>query len=298
MPHAAVIAFANHQLAPHPAEPLQLAIRIAAAPPIALKSGARSEDLLEHRVDEGAVSESESSITIATAPRSVARGEAAPVRTLPRRGRITFDLVYGRARFPVGRTVQTWETDGTHYRLASRSETTGIVDLIRSQQQVFNSQGSLTADGLRPESFAMSRNRGRGAEESRASFDWKGASVTLVSASGARNETLPKRTQDLLSLMYQLAVNPPPRGRFSQPVTNGARLEIYQLDVLAEETIETPIGKLRAMPVLQIRKPGEESLQLWLASEHPYLPIRIRFFGRDGEPQGDQIVTEIRVSDE
>ena len=47
-----------------------------------------------------------------------------------------------------------------------------------------------------------------------------------------------------------------------------------------------------------MRKPGEESLELFLAAEYRYLPVRIRFFSREGEPQGEQIVTEIRVSDE
>jgi hypothetical protein len=221
-----------------------------------------------------------------------------PRRSLPVRGRITYDLVYGRDHFPVGRTVQTWQTDGTRYVLASRSETTGLLDVIRSQHRTFLSRGSITSEGLRPHTFLMSRNRGRGIEEARASFDWSGASVTLQAAARERQEALPARTQDLLSFIYQLSLYPPAPGRFTQSLTNGARVETYEVEVLADEIIETPIGALRAVPVRQIRRAGAESLELWLAPEYRYMPVRIRFFNRDGEPQGEQIVTEIRLSDD
>ncbi|HEV7394553.1 MAG TPA: DUF3108 domain-containing protein [Burkholderiales bacterium] len=237
-------------------------------------------------------------IAVATAPSSTFVPEPPLLRTLPRKGRITYNLVYGRDQFPVGRTVQTWQMDGTTYQLASRSETTGIVDLIRSQHGTYLSRGSLTRQGLRPDTFLMSRNRGRGTEQARAVFDWNGATVTLDGSAAPRNEKLPPDTQDILSLMYQIALDPPPMGRFQRSVTNGRGVDIYELDSLPEETIETPLGALRALPVRQVRKPGEESLELWFATEYRYLPVRIRFFNRDGEPQGEQIVTEIRLSEE
>jgi hypothetical protein len=221
-----------------------------------------------------------------------------PPRSLPARGHIAYDLVYGPDHFRVGRTIQVWQTDGARYVLSSRSETIGLLDVIRSQHRTFLSRGSITSEGLRPETFLMSRNRGRGIEEARASFDWPAASVTLQGAARERHETLPARTQDLLSFIYQLALHPPPQGRFRQSLTNGARIETYEIEVLAEEIIETRIGTLRAVPVRQIRKGGAESIELWLAPEYRYMPVRIRFLSREGEPQGEQIVTEIRLSED
>ncbi len=237
-------------------------------------------------------------VIVATAPPTVYAPELPPVRTLPRKGRITYNLVYGRDRFPVGRTVQSWEMEGDRYRLASRSETTGIIDLFRSQHRTYFSRGTLTRHGLRPETFLMSRNRGRGTEEARAQFNWESATITLGAAARQRDETLPARSQDLLSFMYQLSLDPPAPGRVQQAVTNGSNIDLYELDVRAEENIETPLGVLRALPVRQVGKPGEETIELWLATEYRYLPVRLRFFDREGEPQGEQIVTEIRLSDE
>ena len=57
-------------------------------------------------------------------------------------------------------------------------------------------------------------------------------------------------------------------------------------------------SKLRVMPVAQVRKPNTETMEVWLAAEYNYLPVRIRFIGRDGAPTGEQIVTDIRVGNE
>jgi hypothetical protein len=233
---------------------------------------------------------------IAAGPAALAP-QLAPLQRLPKKGQVTYELVYGRDRFPVGRTVQTWEIDAEGYQLASRSETTGIVDFWRSQHRNYASRGTVNHEGLRPESFTMSRNRGRGLEEARAQFNWDGATVSLGSAAQQRQEALPPRSQDLLSFMYQLALNPPARGRVRQVVTNGSRIEVYELDVLDEETIDTPFGRLRALPIKQVRRAGEESLALWLAVEHRHLPVRVQFFDRAGKAQGEQIITELKVSE-
>jgi hypothetical protein len=270
---------------------------------LAFPTPARSEHPNEPSVDQTATDEASQAdqapepVVVATAPESNV-ADAPAIRTLPRKGRITYNLVYGRDQFPVGRTVQTWEMDDARYRLASRSETTGIVDFFRSQHRTYLSRGAVTREGLRPDTFLMSRNRGRGPEEARAKFDWERGAVQLEGSGGPHTEKLSGPTQDLLSLMYQISLDPPTRGRLQQTVTNGSRLDTYELDVLPEETIETPLGVLRALPVRQVRKAGEESLELWFATEYRYLPVRIRFFNRAGQPQGEQIVTEIRLSDE
>mgnify|MGYP003889354381 CR=1 FL=1 len=66
----------------------------------------------------------------------------------------------------------------------------------------------------------------------------------------------------------------------------------------AEESIETPIGTLRALPVKQLPKQGLESIQIWLAADYRYLPVLIRHFDREGKFSGEQVVSEIRISEE
>lgn len=330
--HAATIAFAGLDLPPPPRDLPPLAVRVvriteappAAAPPVSRASVVRQQAAGVATRSEPArgpaapadASESEAPVgadnaapdlpppaepvIVATAPAAVADFTLDPgaVPAFPRRGRISFNIVYGREGFPVGRTEQTWQIDGTRYQLASRSETTGLLDVVRSQHRTYLSKGELTAKGLRPDNFLMTRNRGRGSEEARAQFDWSHGTVTLGAANAQREQPLPIGSQDLVSFMYQLAIDPPRPGRTSVSVTNGSRLETYELDVGAQEKIETPLGVMRALPIRQVRSARAESIELWLATEYRHLPVRIRFYGRDGEPAGEQIVTEIRLTED
>ena len=294
------------QTAPAPPRPRRArtppAIVIASAPaPAAVASapGAPVDNAPpEQALPEAAAAPAPEPTVIARAEPSTFSTAPRPLRTLPRRGEITYTLVYGAAGFPIGRTIQTWQIDGSEYRLASASETTGLADLFRSQQRDYVSRGVLTADGLRPEIFVMSRSRGRGLEESRAEFDWNGGTITFGSFRDTRREALPRGSVDILSLAYQLALDPPQPGRLRLPVTNGNKLETYDFDVLPEESIETPLGVLRALPIKQLRKAGEESIEVWLAMEYRYLPVRVRFIGRDGHAGGEQIVRQIKLSEE
>ena len=62
--------------------------------------------------------------------------------------------------------------------------------------------------------------------------------------------------------------------------------------------LETPFGTLRAVPVRQLRRADRETVELWLAPAYRWLPVRIRFYNREGEPSGEQLVTDIRVSED
>jgi hypothetical protein len=237
-------------------------------------------------------------IVIADAAPSTLVVEPTALKTLPRRGHIAYALLLGTDRFNVGRTVQTWETTRDSYRMESTSETTGLASAFRSEQRIFRSNGRMTPHGLQPESAQSRRTRRGQTDESTARFDWAQGSITIGSAAGQRTGPLPAGSQDVLSFMYQLSLAPPPAGKLQIAIANGARFENHEFEVAALETLETPLGSIRVLPVRQVRRPGMESLEIWLAAEYRYLPVRIRFIGRNGEQTGEQVVTEIRISEE
>ena len=227
-----------------------------------------------------------------------AESTAAIARSLPRRGRIAYTLFYGEDRSPVGKVVQTWEVAGGEYRILSEAETAGIVELFRPQRLRYLSRGRVTRDGLRPESFVMSRTRRGQTEEAQARFDWDGGVLAYGHAREPRSAPLPAGAQDFMSFIYQFVVAPPVPGRHRVPITTGSRYQVYEIEVAPEETIETPLGVVRALPVKQIAQPGTESVEIWLAAEYLYLPVRVRHFDREGRYSGEQLASEIRVSDE
>lgn len=246
--------------------------------------------------------EAEPSAEIPMAPPVVAEKPAPepaspPLRTLPSKGSITYTLYLGADRFSVGKAVQSWEVVDNVYKLGSMAETTGLVDLFRSQRLNYLSEGKVTAQGLRPQTFLMSRTRRGRTEAARAEFDWGAAKIMLGRVPERRTLALPPNSQDFISFMYQFSLAPPVPGRTRVAITNGSRLETYELEVLELENIETPLGMLSALPIKQVRRAGEESIEVWLAADYRYLPVKVRFIDREGNPAGEQIASEIRISE-
>jgi hypothetical protein len=227
-----------------------------------------------------------------------AESTAVIAHSLPRRGRITYTLTYGDTRTYVGKVVQEWQAaDGT-YRISSDAETGGIVELFRPQRLRYVSQGRITREGLRPETFLMSRTRRGQNEVAQARFDWNAGNLAYGYARDPKNAPLPANAQDFMSFIYQFVVTPPAPGRHRVPITTGSRFEVYEIEVSGEESIETPLGVLKALQVKQLPRPGSESIEIWLAADYRYLPVRIRHFDREGNFSGEQVASEIRVSDE
>lgn len=280
---------------PIPAPPMPA---IAAATPFALPPEPHPPATIAQAAEpEPPATESTSEPAPEPAPPAAATAPA-PVRSLPRKGRITYALYLGTDKFSVGKATQSWEVEADAYILASDAETTGVVDFFRPQRLRYLSQGKLTPQGLQPEKFLTSRTRRGQTEAAEARFDWGSASLTFGNTNTSRSVALPAGSQDLISFIYQMSLVPPQPGRFRVPVTNGARFETYDVEVLDQEDIDTPLGMLKAIPVRQVRRAGAESIEIWLAAEFRYLPVKIRFIDREGNPAGEQIVNEIRISEE
>lgn len=281
--------------APRVPKPQQKPRHIAAAP--------RAEAAIFAAPDPVPVAEPAAPVTepvvIASAAPTVFKApEAPPLPSFPRKGRITYLLTMGPDQTPVGRTVQTWEFEGEQYTLGSQSESTGLVELFRPTRYYYLSRGTVSDRGLRPERFVASVKRGSRSEESLAAFNWNEGQVRLGRMPQQETVALPAGSQDIISFMYQLALVPPAPGRITMPFTRGQQLEIASFEVMPAETIDTPLGRLRAVPIVQVRETGHESLAVWLATEYRNLPIRIRFYNRDGELSGEQLVNAIQVSEQ
>jgi hypothetical protein len=273
--------------------PVPKVAAVAAASPLVLPDLLPDEAPAEEVAEQPVAPESPQQLALAAQP-----SVAAAAHSLPRRGRISFTLFYGNDQYYVGTAVQSWEAGADTYLLASEAETGGIVDLFWPQRLRYMSRGKITPRGLQPESFLASRTRRGRNEAAQARFDWNAGSLNYGYAHEQKSAPLPAGTQDLMSFVFQYVLAPPAPGRYRVPITTGTRFEVYEIVVSGEERIETPLGTLRALPVRQLPRPGQESVEVWLAADYHHLPVRIRHFDREGSVSGEQVVSEIRVSEE
>ncbi|MBN9422028.1 MAG: hypothetical protein BGO63_01550 [Candidatus Accumulibacter sp. 66-26] len=216
--------------------------------------------------------------------------EAVPLeQRLPSRGLIRFRVDRGDQGFEVGSSLHTWEIADGRYRIASSTETSGLVALFKSLRIELESRGRLTPGGLQPEHFAIRRN-GRETGE-RADFDWERMQVRI--GDGAP-QAMVDGAQDLLSFHYQLGFLPYPAAGNTLPIATGKKFEYYRLEAVGEEDIEVPAGTFHT---LHLRAPGSSTTELWLAYDALLLPVKIRYTDRHGD-SFVQVATELKYSKE
>ena len=175
-----------------------------------------------------------------------------------------------------GELILSWKFTDGHYRLDSIAQGTGIFAIAGKYVQA--SEGEVASSGLRPTTFSVER---RGKKDS-AAFNWADNSVRFNGKSGERTEAATPGTQDMLSLLFQLAFAPPLGDDLSVIVTNGRKLERYAFERAGTEVISLEGGKFHTLKILKQRKGDEDGMEVWLALEHHYLPVKIRVTDKKG----------------
>ncbi len=221
---------------------------------------------------------------------------AAPARVeiaWPGKGRIRFVVTRGEGGqgMQIGESTHTWRHHDGKYVLQAVTETTGLVALFREVRIVQSSEGAIAAEGLVPQSFSVER-KGRLAEGVR--FDWGAGKAAMTAGGQVRREvTLAAGAQDILSQIYQIGLVGT-AARVEMMIATGKNYGRYAYEAVGDETLATRFGELRTWHVKTPALPGEQAMELWLASDYRNLPVRIRFIDRKGEVF-DQNAVELEI---
>ena len=225
----------------------------------------------------------------------IPEADSQPAHPLPKHAQLTF-TVYKGVDFPVGEARHKLEIDDNHhYTLQTNIRTVGLASLFKTFDMNQKSTGTISAQGMRPDEYTEGRVSDRGNQALTARFDWDHKKLDFSSGD---NAALPLQAQDMLSFLYQLSQLPLDQPTVPIYISNGKKLEKYDLAVGTEEYILTRNGKMRALPLRKIHAPGEEGLEVWLGLEYRLLPVKIRQIDRNGEIAGEMVITDIRVSQE
>ena len=220
--------------------------------------------------------------------------QARPV--LPRRAQLTFAAYQGEGGLKLGEATHRLEIEQGQYVLETVTQTTGLASIFKTYLLTQSSRGLADAQGLRPLAYSEEKALSGGKQGLSAAFDWDGRKVHFSHGGEA---ALPEQGQDIISFLYQLSQLPlSNRETLPMYISNGKKLEYYELEIGAEEEIRTPLGKLRALPLRKIHGPGEEGLDVWLGLEYRLLPVKVRQIDRNGKTAGEMVISEILVSDE
>lgn len=229
-------------------------------------------------------------------PEPAAEQPAAQNRPLlPKHAQLSFSVFKGDGGMKVGEAKHRLDIEEGQYTLKAVTQTTGIASLFKTYVLTQSSEGQIDAQGLLPTKFSEEK-KSNGTQSLSAEFDW-GAHKLRFSHGGETG--LPGQAQDILSFLYQLSQMPMSNQEVVPiRISNGKKLEYYELEIGAEEILSTPLGKLRTLPLRKLHGKGEEGLEVWLGLEYRLLPVKVRQIDRAGQIAGEMIISDIRVSDE
>jgi hypothetical protein len=195
---------------------------------------------------------------------------------LPRRATIALELTLESNNYKVWATQQ-WEMADGRYRVLLTAEAKALFFTLGSI--LLESNGVVSADGLRPERYVDERNKRRTTVEFSAN-----EKTAYVEESNGNRKTLALAGQaaDIMSLTYDLAFNPDINVGAPFTLSNRDTVEEIRLVTKREESLAADSGT-RLTRFYDFRRPdGSGGIQVWLSPENGWLPAKIRILGRDG----------------
>ena len=222
---------------------------------------------------------------LASAASEASEMASAPVFEWPQATRVTFKAE-GHWRGPIyGSAMVEWIRQDERYQVHVNAIAGPSFAPIASQR--WTSEGLITPKGLSPRRFESINKLVIKSSKPRQ-LRFEGDEVEL--ADGKRETQLP-HVQDpashYIQMAYELMLAPGRLrvgGTIDMPLAWNKRQEVIVYDIEAQETLQTPLGKVDTFR-LKPRRPADQKeeilAEIWIAPSLQYLPIRM--FLRKGE---------------
>ncbi len=189
----------------------------------------------------------------------------------------------------VGDVTEKFTRKGNTYRIESVTEAQGVYALFTKGNIKLVSSGEIDKNGLKPLHFEHQKGDDP-AKRVSADFDWKANTLTLKSDGKSETRLLEAGTQDRISQNYQFMFLPHPVMNLAYPVTDGRSLDHHQYQFVGEETTQTSDGGVKALLYTRVRQPNERAVNIWLAAQRGYFPVRITIL--EGDSKQEQVLTK------
>jgi Protein of unknown function (DUF3108) len=203
----------------------------------------------------------------------------------PARVEIEFELL--RNGTTMAEVVERLEHANGNYQLTETWKGKGIYALLGRAKRI--SAGTLGADGPRPIEYMDERS---GRDTQRVLIDWKANTITRRYKGKTSTEPVPADTQDRLSFLLALTF----ASRNGQPVTfhvvDGRGMSHHTYQPAGREKLATRAGEFDAIKMIRRNEGSGDVVEIWLAANRSYLPVRIVILEKDGT-RFEHIITRI-----
>ena len=211
--------------------------------------------------------------------------------------------IYGKeGGLKSGDLIGQFQSHDEQYTFQTVQKSNGPLELLGVASPVERiSRGTLGNKGLRPDSFTI---KGK-LPNTEIVFNWFEHKLSYANnALSGRAVILPDKTQDSMSLLFQLrfayqqSFYPIYQEAIPISVLNDTIIEQYELEIGAQESIDSPLGKIRGLHLRRLHQKGEPNFEIWLGVEDFMLPVKFHTINSAGEAVDEFLISDIRVSDE
>jgi hypothetical protein len=217
-----------------------------------------------------------------------------PARLPPKRLDIGYVAYLGEQKFEVGPVTLTFRHEDGRYTLRASGRARGLAALMYPGTFSGESQGRITAEGLKPERFV--EERGTPDKRREVAFDYAERLIRLPEKEPLE---MKETAHDPLTWIVQFYFAMPKGERTSFTVASTRRLDSYTLTRGPDEELAMPVGDAdpltgarRTEPVKtqvwkSVREPDAEgkgggTAIFWLAPDFHYVPFRVKVVSNSG----------------
>lgn len=205
---------------------------------------------------------------------------------------LTYDVYKGGMN--IGVIEETYTRDNNRYTLSSTMRAIGLLAIFKPGKILISSRGLIDLHGLKPLHFSDQRE-GEEKRNRQAEFDWDTRQLTLFHQNQRTVVALPEGTQDRLSAMYQfMFLSLQSATSLDFQMTNGSKLDIYHYSISHKQKLRTTAGEFDTLYLDNQAKKGESKTEIWLATEHHYLPCKMTITDADGG-QFTQVLSKLSI---
>jgi hypothetical protein len=166
----------------------------------------------------------------------------------------------------------------------SETQAKGVFAFFKPEKIVESSLWHWNQGKVEPQAYVYSRKGGKKNKEVHLDFDWPNNRVHIND--GKQPWSLKLRPQTLDKLIYQIALMSDlaeGKQEFRYKIADGGKIKIYDITILGEEVVTTPLGQFSAVKLLRKREQKNERITtLWCAPSLNYLPVKLEHTEKDG----------------
>lgn len=226
------------------------------------------------------------------APAAPQRRAASPSADQFERIQASYDVLKGSIK--IVDISETYTRKQDSYHIESVSKAVGLLAVFKPETIRTTSEGSLTAQGLRPLTFIQTRELDAD-RNMRADLDWGASRITLTDRNGKRTQPLHDPTQDRLSAMYQFMFEGlQDATALSFNMTNGSKVDEYGYSITPNQSVTVPLGTFKALYLVSTPEAGLRQTEIWLATEHANFPCKMVITESNGDKL-TQVLTRFDV---